>query len=141
MRCVILAAALLVAVSPVSQAGQIYKWVDAQGVTHFDAQPPAGQSAQQVDIQHAPPASTPAVSATSNPQDEQQAIDAKVKQQVATQEAKRQAFCETVRTNLAQLQNNPHVREQVGTELKRLNEEERQTRIAETQKSIADNCQ
>ncbi|WP_458379581.1 DUF4124 domain-containing protein [Pseudomonas chlororaphis] len=22
------------------QAGQIYKWVDAQGVTHFDAQPP-----------------------------------------------------------------------------------------------------
>lgn len=34
---------LLIGLSPWCMAAQIYKWVDAQGVTHFDAQPPQGQ--------------------------------------------------------------------------------------------------
>ena len=43
MRAFFLAVSLLVGLSPLSMAAQIYKWVDAQGVTHFDAQPPPGQ--------------------------------------------------------------------------------------------------
>lgn len=34
---------------------QVYKWVDEQGQVHYGARPPAGQSADQVRIQAAPP--------------------------------------------------------------------------------------
>lgn len=39
MRSLIVAGSLLFALSGSVMAGQIYKWVDAQGVTHFGAQP------------------------------------------------------------------------------------------------------
>jgi len=140
MRWMILAATLGLAVGSTSgQAAQIFKWVDAQGVTHFDAQPPAGQSAQEINTQNsvAPPPPTPK---QPNPDQEQQAVDAKVKKQLAAQEAKRTAYCEQQRTNLAQLQNNPRVREEVNGEFRRFTEEERQARIAEVKKAIEDTC-
>ncbi|WP_163018495.1 DUF4124 domain-containing protein, partial [Pseudomonas viridiflava] len=93
----------------------IYKWVDAQGVTHFDAHPPADKEAQQINVQTPQPSSTPSPSAPSPSDDAQQrAVDAKVKAQVRVQEAKREESCEGLRNNLAQLQNNPRIREQVG---------------------------
>jgi hypothetical protein len=60
---------------------------------------------------------------------------------VAEQQAQLQAFCQQARTNLAQLQNNPRLREEVDGEMRRLNEQQRQERISETQKQIGDNCQ
>ncbi|MFJ3484718.1 DUF4124 domain-containing protein [Pseudomonas sp. NPDC090202] len=141
MRWTMFAAALtLAAGSAAGQAAQIFKWVDAQGITHFDAQPPAGQAAQEIDTQKpvAPPPSTPAAQPDASA--EQRAIDSKVKKQVAAQESKRQAYCEQQRTNLAQLQNNPRVREEVNGEFRRFTEEERQARIVEVKKSIDDNC-
>jgi len=140
MRWITLAAAVSLAMgSASSQAAQIYKWVDAQGVTHFDAQPPAGQPAQEIDTQRpvTPPPSAPR---QPDPAQEQQAVDAKVKKQVAVEEAKRKAYCEQQRTNLAQLQNNPRVREEVNGEFRRFTEEERQARIAEVKTSIDDTC-
>lgn len=140
MRWMILAATLTLAVgSTASQAVQIYKWVDAQGVTHFDAQPPVGQSAQELETQKAvtPPPPSPV---GNQPSQEQQTVDAKVKKQIAAQEAKRKEYCETQRTNLAQLQNNPRVREEVNGEFRRFTEEERRARIAEVKKSIDDTC-
>jgi hypothetical protein len=140
MRWMILVATLTLAVgSTASQAAQIYKWVDAQGVTHFDAQPPVGQSVQELETQKAvtPPAPAPVRADSSQ---EQQAADTKVKKQVAAQEAKRKEYCSIQRTNLAQLQNNPRVREEVNGEFRRFTEEERQARIAEVKKSIDDTC-
>ncbi len=69
------------------------------------------------------------------------AIDQQVKKQIAEQEAQLKAFCEQARTNLAQLQNNPRVREDVEGEMRRLTEEERRQRIDETRKQIEENCQ
>lgn len=142
MRLTILASGLLLALSSSVMAGQIYKWVDAQGVTHFGAQPPQGQSAEAINT--ATPAPRPSapepVTPTSSSETEQHEIDRKVKQQVAEQEAERQRYCVTLRTNLAQLQNNPRVRVEEEGEVRRLNEEERQARIAETQQKIADSC-
>ncbi|SDJ44843.1 DUF4124 domain-containing protein [Pseudomonas abietaniphila] len=141
MRWMILATALTLAVGTATgQAAQIYKWVDAQGVTHFDAQPPAGQSVQEIDIQKpvTPPSTAPA--ARPDADQEQQAIDTKVKKQVAADAAKRKAYCDRQRTNLAQLQNNPRVREEVNGEYRRFTEEERQARIAEVKRSIDDTC-
>ena len=141
MQWMIFAAALAMAASTSSQAAPIYKWVDAQGVTHFDAHPPADNEAQQINVQTPQPSSTPSPSAASPSDDAQQrAVDAKVKAQVKVQEAKREESCEGLRNNLAQLQNNPRIREQVGGEIRRLTEENRKTRIEETEKAISEYC-
>ncbi|MGI1054030.1 DUF4124 domain-containing protein, partial [Pseudomonas aeruginosa] len=88
------------------------------------------------------PPSTPAPPIQQKPADpEQKAIDDKVKQQVAKEEAERKQFCEETRNNLAQLKNNPRVRVDEGKgELRRLGEEERQERIAKAEKAIQENC-
>jgi 3-oxoacyl-ACP reductase-like protein len=132
-------AGLMVALSPLSMAGQIYQWVDAQGVTHFDAQPPRDQPATTI----VTPASQPGRSGTgarNGAIGDQQAIDKSVKKQVSEQQNQLKVFCEQARTNLAQLQNNPRLREEVDGQMRRLDDSQRQERIGETQMQIADNC-
>ena len=140
MRTFFITASLLLTLSPMTMAAQIYKWVDAQGVTHFDAQPPQGQPSTTV-VTPAAPASKPKVPANSNVIGDQQDIDKTVKKQVAEQQAQLKVFCEQARTNLAQLQNNPRLREEIDGEMRRLTDQTRQERIIEAQKQIADNCQ
>ncbi|MEJ5061779.1 MULTISPECIES: DUF4124 domain-containing protein [unclassified Pseudomonas] len=139
MRTFFLTASLLVGLSPLSIAGQIYTWVDAQGVTHFDAQPPPGQQANVVKPSSS--SGKPALPSPTGALGDQQAIDKDVKRQVADQQAQLKTFCEQARRNLAQLQNNPRLREEVDGKLRRLDDAQRQERIGETQKQIADNCQ
>ncbi len=144
MRSLILPAIALVLASPLGYAAQIYKWVDSQGVTHFDAQPPVGQNATQVDPARPvppPPQAMPRLPDTAQGQASQRAVNQQVQQQVQDQEEKVAQFCDTSRNNLAQLQNNPRVRQEMGGELRRLTEEERQAKIALTQQQIAENCQ
>lgn len=140
MRGMLLAA--LLALTPgIGQAAQIYKWVDAQGVTHFDAQPPTGQPTQEINIQQQPSApATSAPPATVDSRAEQRAIDNQVKRKVADEQARRSENCTVLRTNLAQLRNNPRVREQVEGGVRRLTEEQRQERIVETEKTISEYC-
>ncbi|MEO6677173.1 MAG: DUF4124 domain-containing protein [Pseudomonas sp.] len=140
MRTFFFTAGLLIILSPLCMAAQIYKWVDAQGVTHFDAQPPQGQQTTTV-IAPSPPVGNPAAPARSNAIGDQQAIDKTVKKQVAEQQAQLKVFCEQARTNLAQLQNNPRLREEIDGEMRRLTDQTRQERMTEAQKQITDNCQ
>ena len=142
MRRSLIASALIVLMSTPVMAAQVYKWVDAQGVTHFGAQPPEGQQATSVNTTIAPaPAAIPAKLPQVGVDEEQQAIDEKVKKEVAAKEAERKQYCKKMRTNLAQLENNPRLREEVNGEVRRLDENERQKRIAEAKKAIAENCQ
>ncbi|MFJ4143943.1 DUF4124 domain-containing protein [Pseudomonas sp. NPDC089734] len=138
MRWMTLAAALTMAAGITAHAAPIYKWVDAQGVTHFDAQPPAGQTVQEINVQRPPPPPVAPSAIEADPQ--QQEIDARVKKQVKVQEARLAENCEIMRNNLALLQNNPRVRAQTEGGTKRLTEDERKARIAETEKSIAEFC-
>jgi len=131
---------LLIDLSPWCMAAQIYKWVDAQGVTHFDAQPPPGQPSTTLQTPSSPPPK-PAALPGSGVLGDQKAIDDKVKQQVADQQAQLKQFCEQARTNLAQLQNNPRLREEVEGQMRRLDDAQRQERIVEAQKQISENCQ
>lgn len=146
MRRMMITSSLLLAMSATAMASQVYKWVDAQGVTHFGAQPPQGQQATSVNTATPPPKPAPAEAPKAAPtfesiaDPEQAAIDEKVKQEVAAKEVERKKYCEDVRTNLSQLENNPRVRMEVEGEVRRLSEEERQKRIAEAQKAIAENC-
>lgn len=151
MHRMILAGSLLLALSTSALAGQVYKWVDAQGVTHFGAQPPEGQEATSVSTAVPKPrpalpqldseaAKSPAPLPESTPVGNQKAIDEKVKAELATQEAERRKYCDTIRTNLAQLQNNPRLRAEINGEVRRMTEEERQSRIKEAEKAINENC-
>jgi hypothetical protein len=139
----ILTSSLLLVLSASAMASQVYKWVDAQGVTHFGAQPPQGQQATTINTAAPPPkiaepATAPSFESIADP--EQAAIDEKVKREIAIQEAERKKYCQSVRTNLAQLENNPRVRVEVNGEVRRLNEEERQQRISEAKQAIGENC-
>jgi len=137
-----LAGGLVLALCGNVMAAQVYKWVDAQGVTHFGAQPPQGQQVETVNTVTAPAKSTtmPAPVVEDETEVDQQSIDRKVKRQVAEQETERKRYCETMRTNLAQLQNNPRVRVEEKGETRRITEEERQAKIAETRSKIDENC-
>lgn len=143
MRRMIVTTSLALVLSSTAMAGQIYKWVDAQGVTHFSEQPPQGQQANTVNTATPPPPApepkpAPTFQDIADPQ--QAAADAKVKKEVAEQEAQRLKYCETQRNNLAQLENNPRVRVEDGGEMRRLGEDERQQRIADSKKAITENC-
>ncbi|MCQ9422028.1 DUF4124 domain-containing protein [Pseudomonas sp. LJDD11] len=138
MRWMTLAAVLAMAMTATAQAAQIYKWVDAQGVTHYDATPPAGQQVESMDIQK--PAMSGSVATPATPVDPQPAIDARVRKQAQAAEAKRTANCEIIRTNLAKLKAYARIREPTEDGSKRLTEEERQARIGETEKMIAEYC-
>ena len=146
MRRMIITSSLLLAMSATAMASQVYKWVDAQGVTHFSAQPPQGQDATSINTATPPPKpaaaeekkAAPTFESIADP--EQAAIDEKVKQDIAAKEVERKKYCADVRTNLSQLENNPRVRVDVEGEVRRLTEEERQSRISEAQKAIAENC-
>lgn len=142
MRRSLIASALIVLMSTPVMAAQVYKWVDAQGVTHFGAQPPEGQQATSINTTIAPPpASAPAKPPAPAVDKEQQVIDEKVKKEVAAKQAELKQYCQSVRTNLAQLENNPRLSEEVNGEVRRIDENERQKRIEEARKAIAENCQ
>lgn len=149
MRRTIFMGSLLLAMAPAVMAAQVYKWVDAQGITHFGAQPPEGANAATVNTNTAQPKASsnfppPAATKPTLPPSEdekQKAADEKVRQEVAQQEAERAKQCEQERTNLAQLKNNPRVRVEDGNgEVRRITEEERQARIASSEKNLRENC-
>ncbi|MBA1275258.1 DUF4124 domain-containing protein [Stutzerimonas azotifigens] len=142
MRFMILTGGLVLALSSGVMAGQVYKWVDAQGITHFSAQPPEGGSAEVVSTHVAPrrPIEPPAPAPSQTFAPDQATIDRQVRQQVAAEDAERARYCESMRTNLAQLRNNPRVRIEDGGEMRRLTEEERQAHIGETEKKIGADC-
>jgi hypothetical protein len=143
MRSTFAVSILLLALSDLAMAGQIYKWVDSQGVTHFDAQPPSG--VQATPVQGAKPVTareaTPNNAATKAGGDaEQRRIDAAVKSRIADEETRHRQFCTTARTNLAQLNNNPRIRQEMNGELRRLTQEERQAKINEVRGIIDTQC-
>lgn len=144
MRSIVL---LLALVGNSCLAAGIYTWVDANGVRHFAASPPPGQMAQPVDRRTGlssvtpPPVTAPAEPSTPKKSPEQEAIDRKVRQQVAEDRVKLQQLCTELRTSLSQLKNNPRIRVETEGQVRRVTEEERQQHITETERKIAEHCQ
>lgn len=148
MRLKTLTASLFLILSATTQAAQIYKWVDAAGVTHFDAQPPAGQKAQPVQINTPPPSTPPGedeapAAAPSSPSEQakQRSADTKARQEAQAQQQQNDDYCDQARENLAQLTNNPRVRMEVDGEIRKLTETERQQQISTTRQGINEHCQ
>jgi len=130
-------------------SADVYKWVDDEGNTHYSQQAPKNQ---QADIIKAPP--PPARSAA----DAQKEIDTLIEKQSGTFEVKQEErrlakeaaeeeknnkeYCRVNRHNLQQYQNNPG-RQMIDADgnVTRPTEEQRQAKIAEIQKRLADDCQ
>ncbi len=123
-------------------AGQVYKWVDAQGNVHFGSQPPEGQEAASVNPnisqrQDRRPGSQG--TEASGEDKEQEKLDEQARARSKREEAK--VYCERIRKDLAQMKASPRVRVEENGELRRLTEEERQDRIAKSEASIKENCE
>jgi hypothetical protein len=144
MHRMIAMGSLLLAVSFATLAAPVYKWVDADGQTHFGSLPPEGIQAERVNTSIPSPLSAEVAAEEPAQTDDaptQEAIEAKVKQDVAAEQEALLTYCTELRTNLAQLQNNPRLRTQENGEMRRLTEEERQERIGKTQAALEENCQ
>lgn len=143
MRRLILSSSLLLALAAPAMAGSIYKWVDAQGVTHFGTKPPQGVQAERINPIISQPSTPPQRSQPvqdEGDQEKQKEVETDVKAKIAADQEALESYCLQVRTNLVQLQNNPRVRIEEEGELRRLSEEERQAKIEEAQKAISENC-
>lgn len=139
MRMMLLTASLLVGLSPMSMAGQIYKWVDAQGVTHFGAQPPQGVEATTVGK-----SATPAP----KPLPPHQAGSLAIKGHRPTGQKRgcragspTQGVLRTGPDQPGAIAEQPQGAGRRGGEMRRLTDEERRQRIDETRQQIEEHCQ
>lgn len=140
MRLMIAVGGVLLALSGSAMAAQVYKWIDAQGVTHFGTQPPSGHQATKINTKSSVPPADKDAALPPAADSQQREADNKVKQEIAKSEREMKQYCERLRTDLAHLKNNPRLRVEEKGEVRRLGEDERQSRIAETEKRIADDC-
>lgn len=138
----ILLAGLLLGTTVTVSAATIYKWVDAQGQTHFSSQPPTGQESEQLTSRSwsAPAVTDNQPAAEQSPDQQQKKIDADVKQQVRQEQARLKTYCQDMRTRLAQLNNNPRLMSEIDGKMVRLSEEQRQERIREANDKISEFC-
>lgn len=105
-------AAALALVAGTASAQQVYKWKDANGVTHYAQQPPASGThfskvrladGSEVDATPAPASSAPAASASAAPQATEQARAGGGTQPATS--SNQSAFCKQTAANLATLRN------------------------------------
>lgn len=146
MRRLITTASLLLLFSSALPAAPVYKWVDAQGVTHFSAEPPVNQKSESINTNSFQPkvaektAAQIAAEETQASAKTQAEIDSEVRKKVAKEEAALKKYCSEIRHNLAQLNNNPRVLAEIDGKPTRLSEEDRQARITEIKQAITERC-
>lgn len=146
MTGVRLAMAIVGALLSAAASGTVYRWVDAQGQTHYGDSPPAGVQVQSIPLQLLPPGSGEAQRAirdyvrTIEAREAERAKEAMQKRQQKKHEAARKAACKSSRALRTRLEK-PHLLEyQADGSARRLTEEERQARIQETEAYIVDVC-
>ncbi|MCU0937517.1 MAG: DUF4124 domain-containing protein [Gammaproteobacteria bacterium] len=145
-------AVLLASVPAVSAAGQVYRWVDADGTVQYSERPPVGVRAEPIPLHYAPasrdqaadelkrlrersglggaPAAPPAP-AQGQPSPEQR----------AEQDRQRAENCRTAQENLRVLETTQRVmaKDAQGNEV-RLDDSQKQARLEETRRQIEKFC-
>ncbi len=122
-------------------AGGIYKWVDEQGVTHFGEKPPAPGVGEKIRVSVPSSSSSPVPEAKASP------VPAPAPTPKDTAEDKAQAEitkknCEIYSANLKVLQEHGRIKEQAADgQMKILADEEKQKRIQQAEKFLAEHCQ
>jgi Domain of unknown function (DUF4124) len=128
---------------------KIYKWMDPNGTIQYTQLPPP-PDVQVLEIMNAPPPANDAAAERARVQQETEALDERMNErQEATAKAElraknkeiRRQNCVTATKNLTELQQGGIKRYRTADgEVLRLSEDDRQKRIAETEKQITENC-
>jgi Domain of unknown function (DUF4124) len=125
--------------------GQVYRWVDEKGVTHYGAQPPQGANAREVEDKLANPSTAPPPRQDWQEKDRafrQRQIQSGETQAKKAQEAeRRQAMCNDQRDLLARLQQSRTYRLNEKGERVFQDDNERDAAIARQEKIVAQYCQ
>jgi len=156
-------AAGLIAVVHSACATEVYRWKDANGVTHYGARPPEDGQAERMDIK-VPPPSTPVEPARPPASSEESGeggeggegagtgtvAEANARAEAARQEAlaaaaearriARETNCARARQNLQVLRNNNMVTLREGGESRTLSAEQIAGQIAENEAAETQNC-
>lgn len=143
MRGFISITSFLLLLSTPLLAAPIYKWVDAQGVTHFGSEPSQKAESEKISTKVFQPQPIEKSTVTEDFQGDiktQADIVREVRKQVAKESAELKQYCTELRYNLAHLQNNPRILADVNGKPTRLSEEERQARITDIEKLLSERC-
>ncbi len=139
---------LILIYTATASAAKVYKWVDEEGVTHYDEQAPTGKDYQQITTSGAPP--TDSVKAKKNLADsrkqqqleKEKQLDFETQKKIRDEQARvRNENCKNAQANLKTLQQNARIR-MIGEdgEFHYLSEEDKQKQMDTAQKIIDDNC-
>lgn len=142
------AAVLLLALGSATQAEEIYRWVDANGVVNFSSTPPPGQAVEARDL-HFISTPDPEAAEAAREQHDRAVAERRERQQSAAQTAgeqqriaaARRANCEAARDVLTRLQNAPptlFLREDGSYQ--RYTQEQVEQELADARASERDNC-
>lgn len=121
---------------------KVYRWKDADGITHYSDEPPAEGSAEEMEVNVPPPVAAPPASEAdeeAEAQRESEAADAEAAERLA---AENQQACEDAQRNLATLQANPEVSMDTDAdgEPEILTPEQRDAQIAANRAAIESYC-
>jgi len=122
-----------------------YKWIDEHGVTQYSQRPPPSGDYQSI---RSPAPATGSDSPQPPPPAEQDPVAAPGDspppdaQALARQRMAKRQNCRLARQRLSQLENHARIRYKAADgSLRVMGEEEKQTRLRETRKMVADMCQ
>ncbi len=141
-------AATILALTTTAADAAMYKWTNADGSTQYGQHPPAGVTAERIQVRSQPASQAqPALSPQERLKEleEQQQKQRELEAEAASEKQKAETEkknCEIARKNLAGLQMGGHrLTRMPDGSYTRLTEEERQSRIADAEKHIKEYCQ
>lgn len=139
--------ALILAMAPaMMNAAAVYKWTDADGVTHFGDRQPTGAQAEQISVRSGQPS---VVNTNSSPQqrvDEleqrQQAAseESKAADAAATRQAQRKTNCDAAQQNLEIISRNARIRSSEDGEQRFLTPDEISLQKQKYEEIVEQNC-
>jgi hypothetical protein len=133
---VILGCCLMVTLCQGVAAAKVYTWTDEKGVTHYGEHPPQGATAKKINARTGHSEPTP----TETPATPEKSPTPSAEQ--APQSTKDPERCEIAKKNLETLKSNARVRVPDGNGNTRfLLDEERQSKVDETEKVIEESCE
>lgn len=141
MRLLFTSVAIVFFIAP-AIAQQTYRWTDEKGQVHYSAEKPTGKNAQVLNLQSGSRKKVePKKTAQQKATEKQEQFNQEFKQQAAKDDEQTKTACTNMRKDLALYKNYPKAKMEVEGVTRRLTEEELNTRIAEAEKNIKENCQ
>ncbi len=135
-------------IAATANAAKVYKWVDEEGITHYDEQAPKGKDYQQITTSGAPPSDSAkaqkklAENREQNATKKETQLDFETQKKMRDEQARvRQENCKNAQANLTTLKQNARIR-MLGEdgEFHYLSEEDKQKQMENAQAIIDDNC-